>query len=79
MSAYLGHTHKANVKPIGGFGRYWVVRCGLRYELTEVGEDDIVRSLYIGKFWRFLPALRIAQALSIAFSMGGYIPSEEVE
>ena len=51
------------------FPPFSVVRYGLKYKIVEVGSDAVVRDTGI-RPWRFITALRIAQALMMARHSG---------
>jgi hypothetical protein len=61
------------------FRQYEVRRSGFRYTVVKVGDDNIVRDMYVGKFWRWITAARVAQALMLEYQAGAFVESEEVE
>lgn len=52
------------------FGDYGVRRIGMRYEIHVEGSDGLVRPTYTGRYWRWITAARIAQAMWSAFLAG---------
>lgn len=47
------------------FGEFEVQRVGLHYRVVHRCSDRVVRDTYTGRFWRWITAARIAQAMDL--------------